>query len=81
MNHSDDSLEAAVQALRDAQEALHTARRNLTQAVLNAYNNGETPARIAERTGRTTTEIWNTLNTHGITRSTHLNGTRPTPTA
>ncbi|MFE5828032.1 hypothetical protein ACFQ7B_40705 [Streptomyces erythrochromogenes] len=78
MNSSDDSLEAAVQALRDAQEALHTARRNLTAAILNAYTSGETPARIADRTGRTTTEIWNTLNANGITRNTHLNGTPPT---
>lgn len=78
MNSSDDSPEAAVEALRDAQEALHTARRNLSAAILNAYNSGETASRIAERTGRTTTQVWNTLNAHGITRSTHHNGTRPT---
>ncbi|MFE9934428.1 hypothetical protein [Streptomyces sp. NPDC005533] len=77
MNSSDDPLEAAVQALHDAQEALHTARRHLTEATLDAYNRGETVAGIAERTGRTTTEVWNTLNAHGITRNTRVNGTRP----
>ncbi|MCX4784592.1 hypothetical protein [Streptomyces sp. NBC_01264] len=58
---SDDSLEAADQTLRQAQEALHAARRNLAAAVLDAYANGETVVRIAERTGRTATEVWNTL--------------------
>ncbi|MCY0932403.1 hypothetical protein OTB20_40920 [Streptomyces sp. H27-H1] len=71
-SENNDSLEVAAQNLRDALEALHTARRNLTQATLTAYANGEPVTRIAERTGRT--ETWNTLAVHGITRGTHLNG-------
>ncbi|MFE2553645.1 hypothetical protein ACFXGI_34710 [Streptomyces sp. NPDC059355] len=78
MTSENDSLETAAQGLQDAQDALHAARRNLTEATLNAYASGETVARIAERTGRTTTDIWNTLAVHGITRSTHLNGSRST---
>ncbi|MFJ7209773.1 hypothetical protein ACIQWR_40370 [Streptomyces sp. NPDC098789] len=78
-SENDDSLETAAQNLRDAQEALHTARRNLTQATLTAYTNGEPVTQIAERTGRTPIDIWNTLAIHGITRTTHANGT-PEPT-
>lgn len=75
MSSEEDPLEAAVQALRDAQEALHTARRNLSEATANAYANGESVDRIAERTGRTTIEVWNTLAAMGIPRSTRINGT------
>ncbi|MFD5513807.1 hypothetical protein ACFWIB_39660 [Streptomyces sp. NPDC127051] len=78
MASENKSLEAAAQGLQDTQEALHAARRNLTEATLDAYTDGESVSRIAERTGRTTTEVWNTLAVHGITRSTHLNGTHPT---
>ncbi|WP_079408619.1 hypothetical protein [Streptomyces sp. 3211] len=78
---SEDPLQAAVQALHDAQEALRVARRSLTEAVLDAYAGGETVARIAERSGRTTTEVWNTLATHGIARgTTHINGSHPPAT-
>ncbi|KPI17724.1 hypothetical protein OV450_8017 [Actinobacteria bacterium OV450] len=79
MASEDNSLEAAAQGLQDAQEALHAARRSLTKATLNAYAGGEPVYRIAERTGRTTTEVWNTLAVHAITRSTHLSGSHPTP--
>lgn len=74
MSSEEDPLEAAVRALRDAQEALHTARRNLSEATANAYANGEPVNRIAERTGRTTSEVWNTLAALGIPRGTHING-------
>ncbi|MEU2835302.1 hypothetical protein ABZ667_43155 [Streptomyces lavendulae] len=71
MTSENDSLEAAARHLQDAQEALRAARRNLSEATLHAYANGEPVTRIAERTGRTTTEVWNTLAVHGITRGTH----------
>ncbi|MFD8394913.1 hypothetical protein ACFV2N_38425 [Streptomyces sp. NPDC059680] len=71
---SDDALEAAHQALLTAQEAVHTARRELANAVLNAYANGEPVIRIAERAGLSITDIWNTLAVHGITRGTRVNG-------
>jgi methylphosphotriester-DNA--protein-cysteine methyltransferase len=74
MTAENESLEAAAQALHQAQEALHAARRNLTEAILNAYANGEPVSQIARRTGHTSTDVWNTLAVHGITRSTHLNG-------
>ncbi|MGW6413543.1 hypothetical protein ACWF95_42130 [Streptomyces vinaceus] len=77
MSSDNDSLEVAARGLRDAQEALHAARRNLAEATLNAYANGENVARIAERTGRTSTEVWNTLAVHGISHATRLNGTHP----
>ncbi|KOG55664.1 hypothetical protein ADK75_10175 [Streptomyces virginiae] len=80
MNNENPSLEAATQRIQDAQETLNTARRNLSEAILNAYANGESVARIAERTGRTTLDIWNTLAAHGITRSTHINASQPTTT-
>ncbi|MFF8868473.1 hypothetical protein ACF08B_41410 [Streptomyces sp. NPDC015139] len=74
MTMENESLEAAARAVRDAQEALHAARRNLTRAVLAAYADGEPVSRIAERTGRTTTDVWNVLAVHGITRGGNLNG-------
>lgn len=77
MTSENDPLEAAARDLQDAQEALHAARRNLAKVTLNAYAGGEPVTRIAERTGRTTTEVWNTLAVHNITRGTHLNGSQP----
>ncbi|MFD5514133.1 hypothetical protein ACFWIB_41560 [Streptomyces sp. NPDC127051] len=78
MTRENDSLEAAARGLQDAQDALHAARRNLTEATLDAYASGEPVARIAERTGRTITEVWNSLAVHGVTRGTYLNGSHPT---
>ncbi|MFE1521559.1 helix-turn-helix domain-containing protein [[Kitasatospora] papulosa] len=71
---SEDALEAAQRAYQSAQEALHTARRKLAEAVLDAYTNGEPIRRIAERTGQSTTNIWNTLAVHGITPRSRING-------
>lgn len=71
---SEDALEAAQQAYQAAQEALHAARRKLNDAILDAYANGEPTGRIAERTGQSTTSIWNTLAVHGITPRTRING-------
>ncbi|MFK0239044.1 hypothetical protein [Streptomyces vinaceus] len=78
MTSENDPLEVAARDLQDAQEALYTARRSLADAILMAYANGESVSRIAERTGRTTIEVWNTLAVHGISRGTHLNGSHPT---
>ncbi|MEU3048077.1 MULTISPECIES: hypothetical protein [unclassified Streptomyces] len=52
--------------------ALHAARRKLAEAALDA--NGEPVGRIAERTGQSTTTVWNTLAAHDITHHTHING-------
>lgn len=71
---SEDALEAAHQAYQSAQEALHAARRKLAEAVLDAYANGEPVGRIAERTGQSTTTVWNTLAAHDITHHTRING-------
>ncbi|MEF9912848.1 hypothetical protein RJT17_22090 [Streptomyces sp. P5-A9] len=71
---SEDALEAAQRAYQSAQEALHTARRKLAQAILDAYANGEPVGRIALRTGQSTTNVWNTLAVHGITPRSHING-------
>lgn len=67
---SEDAREAAHQAYQSAQEALHVARRKLAEAVLDAYANGEPVGRIAERTGRSTTPVRNTLAAHDITHHT-----------
>ncbi|WP_331751473.1 hypothetical protein OG215_39840 (plasmid) [Streptomyces globisporus] len=77
MTTGNESLEAAAQALRDAQEALHAARRYLSEATLDAYADGESVSRIAERTGRTSTDVWNVLAVYGITRGTRFSGSRP----
>lgn len=61
MTSKDNTLETAAQALHDAQEALHTARRNLTAAIVTAYRAGESAERIAGRTGKDITEIKNLL--------------------
>ncbi|MFI9824557.1 hypothetical protein ACIHFC_29505 [Streptomyces sp. NPDC052013] len=37
MTSENESLEAAAQALHQAQDALHGARRKLTEAILHAY--------------------------------------------
>ncbi|MFE5302441.1 hypothetical protein [Streptomyces sp. NPDC056632] len=71
---SEDALEAAQRAYQSAQEALHTARRELAAAVLDAYANGEPVGRIAERIGQRTTSVWNTLAVHGITPRSRING-------
>ncbi|MFE5548340.1 hypothetical protein ACFQ71_31575 [Streptomyces sp. NPDC056534] len=71
---SEDALEAAQRAYRSAQEGLHAARRKLAEAVLDAYASGEPVGRIAERTGQSTTNVWNTFAVHGITPRSHING-------
>ncbi|MEJ8632016.1 hypothetical protein [Streptomyces sp. MS2.AVA.5] len=71
---SEDALEAAQRAYQSAREALHTARRKLAEAVLDAYANGEPVGRIAERTGQSTTSVRNTLAVHGITPRSRVNG-------
>ncbi|MFD9622367.1 hypothetical protein ACFWB2_34700 [Streptomyces virginiae] len=67
-------MEAAHQAYQSAQEALHAARRKLAEAVLGAHADGESVGRIPERTGQSTTTVWNTLAAHGITHHTRING-------
>lgn len=71
---SEDALEAAQREYQSAQEALHAARLKLAAAVLAAYANGEPVSRIAERTGQSTTSVWNTLAVHGITPRSRING-------
>ncbi|MFD8394915.1 hypothetical protein ACFV2N_38440 [Streptomyces sp. NPDC059680] len=61
MTNEENTLETAAAALRAAQEAVHTARRGLTTAIVTAYRAGEPVPRIAERTGKTTIEIRNLL--------------------
>ncbi|MEU1462617.1 hypothetical protein ABZ467_18385 [Streptomyces sp. NPDC005727] len=67
-------MEAAQRQYQSAQIALHTARRKLAAAVLDAYANGEPVGRIAERSGQSTTSVWNTLAVHGITARSVTNG-------
>ncbi|MFF2205194.1 hypothetical protein [Streptomyces sp. NPDC058145] len=67
-------MEAAQRQYQSAQIALHTARRKLAAAVLDAYANGEPVGRIAERSGQSTTSVWNTLAVHGITPRSVTNG-------
>uniref|UniRef100_UPI003F4952FC hypothetical protein n=1 Tax=Streptomyces sp. CA-141956 TaxID=3240051 RepID=UPI003F4952FC len=71
---SEDALEAAQRAYQLAQDSLHTARRKLSEAVLDSYANGEPVGRIAERTGQSTANIWNTLAVHGFTPRSGVNG-------
>ncbi|MBT2401018.1 hypothetical protein [Streptomyces sp. ISL-100] len=61
MTSEDNALETAAAALREAQAAVHTARRKLSAAIVTAYRAGEPAARIAERTGTSVTEIRNLL--------------------
>ncbi|WP_406410296.1 hypothetical protein [Streptomyces sp. NBC_01614] len=61
MTSEEHTLERAARTLRDAQEAVHAARRNLTAAIVTAYRAGEPVARIAERAGKSVTEIRNLL--------------------
>ncbi|MGI5144213.1 hypothetical protein [Streptomyces sp. CA-106110] len=61
MTSEENRLETAAAALRDAQEAVHTARRNLTAAIVAAYRAGEPATRIAERTGTSVVDIRNLL--------------------
>jgi hypothetical protein len=48
MASEENDLETAAVALREAQAALHLARRKLTAMVVSAYRAGEPVARIAE---------------------------------
>ncbi|MGW2938498.1 hypothetical protein ACWDA7_43540 [Streptomyces sp. NPDC001156] len=57
MTNEENTLETVAAALHAAQEAVHTARRGLTAAIVNAYRAGEPVARIAERTGTSVIEI------------------------
>lgn len=68
MTSEENTLETAAGALRDAQDAVRTARRNLTAAIVAAYRAGESAARIAERTGKSVTEIRNLLAATQTTR-------------
>jgi hypothetical protein len=61
MTREEHTLETAARALHDAQEAVHAARRNLTAAIVAAYQGGEPAARIAMRTGKDITGIRNLL--------------------
>ncbi|MEU5547894.1 hypothetical protein AB0G85_37230 [Streptomyces sioyaensis] len=61
MTSGETTLETAATALRDAREAVHTARRKLTAAIVSAYRAGEPVARIAQRTGTSVVEIRNLL--------------------
>ncbi len=54
-------LEAAAAAVIAAQQALHTARRDLTAAIWAARRAGEPVRRIAERTGLDIMTIRNIL--------------------
>ncbi|MGW2938206.1 hypothetical protein ACWDA7_41925 [Streptomyces sp. NPDC001156] len=68
MTSEEHTLEMAAQALHDAQEAVHAARRNLTAAIVAAYQGGEPAARIAIRTGKDIMEIRNLLAAAQATR-------------
>ncbi|MGW9032677.1 hypothetical protein ACWGQ5_53840 [Streptomyces sp. NPDC055722] len=68
MTSEEHTLEVAAQALHDAQEAVHAARRNLTAAIVAAYQDGEPAARIAIRTGKDIIEIRNLLAAAQATR-------------
>ncbi|MCY0963119.1 hypothetical protein [Streptomyces sp. H27-H5] len=70
MTDEDNSLEAATAALTAAREALHVARRNLSAAIVVAYQCGEPAARIAERTGKDVIEIRNLLAATGAAHRT-----------
>ncbi|QCX82865.1 hypothetical protein C9F11_46585 (plasmid) [Streptomyces sp. YIM 121038] len=68
MTSGEQGLEAAVEALRAAQDAVVVARRNMTAAIVAAYRGGEPVARIAQRTGSDVTEIRNVLSAAQVTR-------------
>ncbi|MFI1184162.1 hypothetical protein ACH4UT_32095 [Streptomyces sp. NPDC020799] len=61
MTSEENTLETAAAALREAQEAVHIARRKLTTEIVSAYRAGEPVACIAERTGMSIIEIRNLL--------------------
>ncbi|MEU0819799.1 hypothetical protein [Streptomyces mirabilis] len=61
MTNEEHTLETAAAALNAAQEAVRTARRGLTAAIVNAYRAGEPVPRIADRTGTSVIEIRNLL--------------------
>jgi len=64
-----NDLEMAVVALREAETAVHAARRRLTAAVVSAYRAGEPVTRIAERAGMDVMEVRNLLAATGTSRS------------
>ncbi|GAA3597923.1 hypothetical protein [Streptomyces osmaniensis] len=68
MTSEEQGLETAAAALREAQAAVHAARRSLTVAIVTAYQAGESAARIAERTGMGIVEIRNLLAAAGASR-------------
>ncbi|MFE0063420.1 hypothetical protein, partial [Streptomyces sp. NPDC059003] len=64
----DNALGMAAAALREAQEAVHSARRQLTAVVVSAYRAGQPVARIAERAGMSAMEVPNLLAATGTSR-------------
>ncbi|MFD4977655.1 hypothetical protein [Streptomyces sp. NPDC058424] len=68
MASEENGLETAAVALREAQTAVHAARRKLTAAVVSAYRAGEPVARIAERAGMNVMEVRNLLAATGTSR-------------
>jgi multidrug resistance efflux pump len=65
-----DTLEEATAAVREAEQAVRTARRRLSAAIVAAYRSGEPVAQIASRTGKDVYEIRNLLAATGTSRRT-----------
>lgn len=68
MNDSPDgpiALEDAAAAVRQAEQAVRAARRQLSAAIVAAYHSGEPVASIAARTGEHPYQIRNVLNAAG----------------
>lgn len=61
MASEENDLETAAVALREAQAAVHLARRKLTAVVVSAYRAGEPVARIAERADMNVMDVRNLL--------------------
>ncbi|GAA1287427.1 MULTISPECIES: hypothetical protein [Streptomyces] len=61
MASEENDLETAAVALREAQAAVHAARRKLTAVVVSAYRAGEPVARIAERADMNVMDVRNLL--------------------
>ncbi|MFF0134444.1 hypothetical protein ACFYTG_54160 [Streptomyces mirabilis] len=61
MASEENDLETAAVALREAQAAVHLARRKLTAVVVSAYQAGEPVARIAERADMNVMAVRNLL--------------------
>ncbi|MFG2260874.1 hypothetical protein [Streptomyces mirabilis] len=68
MASEENDLQTAAVALREAQAALHLARRKLTAVVVSAYKAGEPVARIAERADMNVMEVRNLLAATGTSR-------------